>query len=105
MILGARAICFLPLRQATSNLRFEIRDGALQSFLERHLRLPFEHTLGKGDVGTSLFRIVGWQSLVNDLRFSTDEPEREFGKLEHGELARIADVQDRKSKRLNSSHR
>src|SRR6185369_4868030 len=89
----APAACSEAFRASPpSNPTAEIGDRSLQALFERNLRLPLQDLLREGDVRPALARVVGGERLVDNLRFAADQLDREFGELEHRELAGIAEV-------------
>src|SRR3954468_3406802 len=70
----------------------EVSDGFLQAVLEVDLGLPVERGLGKADVRLPLLRVIRRQRTMHDLGLATNETHDGFGELEHGELARVTDV-------------
>jgi len=70
----------------------EVGDGAVEAFVEFHLRLPAERAACDRDVWSSLRRIVLWQGAVYELRLAPDLGERLFGQFADGEFVGVAQV-------------
>ena len=80
------------LLQAVSQKLVKVGNCLFQAFFETDFRFPACHLSGKIDVGTTLFRIVARQRLIDDFRGASRQLHHFFCKLPDGEFAWIAHV-------------
>src|SRR5438034_5640053 len=84
----------------------KVRDRSPQAFVQRNYGFPLEHLLGQCNVRLPLHGVVARQRLEDDLGSAARVCDHLPGKLEDGELLRVAEVDrageivgDRKSTR------
>ena len=80
------------LNNSSRQQLLEIRNRRLQSLFQLHQWLPFQLLPRQGNIRLTLFGIISWQWLMNELRAGARQLLHLLRQLDHAELTGVAEV-------------